>query len=147
MLLSSLRKYFVMIRLAVALIWLATVTNAAVAQGNSSTLFGGERISNPGPGPTFGASAGTEILRHRGPTGSPCLTVSGNARPHAMSPNVYDHVISVQNSCAQSVTIRVCYYKSQDCLPMEIPGGERKEAILGTLPAVKDFRFEFREKF
>lgn len=30
---------------------------------------------------------------------------------------------------------------------MEVPGSGRKEAILGTLPAAKDFRFEFREKF
>jgi hypothetical protein len=30
---------------------------------------------------------------------------------------------------------------------MEVPGDERKEAILGTLPAMKDFRFEFRERF
>jgi hypothetical protein len=43
--------------------------------------------------------------------------------------------------------MRVCYYESQECIPMEIPGGERKEAILGTLPSTKDFRFEFREKF
>ena len=35
----------------------------------------------------------------------------------------------------------------QDCIPMEISGEERKEAILGTLPSTKDFRFEFREKF
>jgi hypothetical protein len=30
---------------------------------------------------------------------------------------------------------------------MEVPGNERKEAVLGTLPSMKDFRFEFREKF
>ena len=29
---------------------------------------------------------------------------------------------------------------------MEIPGGERKETVLGTLPGVSVFRFEFREK-
>jgi hypothetical protein len=32
-------------------------------------------------------------------------------------------------------------------VPIEVPGAERKEAILGTLPGVPDFRFEFREKF
>jgi hypothetical protein len=30
---------------------------------------------------------------------------------------------------------------------MEIPGRERKEAVLGTLPRVRDFGFEFRETF
>jgi hypothetical protein len=30
---------------------------------------------------------------------------------------------------------------------MEIPGRERKEARLGAMPAVKEFGFEFRERF
>lgn len=30
---------------------------------------------------------------------------------------------------------------------MDVPGNERQEAILGIMPAEKDFRFEFREKF
>jgi hypothetical protein len=29
---------------------------------------------------------------------------------------------------------------------MEIPGGDRKEARLGAMPAVKEFEFDFREK-
>jgi len=97
--------------------------------------------------PTFGASAGTEILRHRGPTGNACLAVAGHARSHTIDPKLYDHVINVTNSCAQRIALQICYYRSQECISMEIPGGERKEAILGTLPSVKDFRFEFREKF
>ena len=96
---------------------------------------------------SLAASSGNEILRHRGPTGSPCLTVGGLARPHAANPKVYDHVIAAKNSCAQRITLTVCYYRSQDCVPMEVPGGERKEAVLGTLPSMPDFRFEFREKF
>ena len=97
--------------------------------------------------PTFGASAGTEILRHRGPTGNTCLMVAGHARPHTINPKLYDHVIDVTNTCAQRIAIQVCYYRSQECISMEIPGGGRKEAILGTLPSVTDFRFDFREKF
>jgi hypothetical protein len=95
----------------------------------------------------FGASAGTELLRHRDFTGKPCLAVNAYARPHAVDPNLYDHVIIVVNTCPLQIAIQVCYYHSRDCLPVEIPGDERKEAILGTMPSVKDFQFEFREKF
>ena len=87
------------------------------------------------------------MLRHRGPAGSPCLDVGGFARKHTVTSNLYDHVITVKNNCAQRLQIQVCYYNTQDCIPIEIPGGERKEAILGTMPVTKDFRFEFKEKF
>jgi hypothetical protein len=95
----------------------------------------------------IGPSNDTGILRHRDFAGKPCLDVQGYSRPHTIAPNLYDHVITVLNSCPQRIPIRVCYYQSQDCISMEIPGGDRKEAILGTLPAIKEFRFEFREKF
>ncbi len=99
------------------------------------------------PAPSFGPRGGTEILRHRDFAGKPCLTVLGTARPHIIDRKLYDHVITASNACPQRIVIRVCYYRTDDCIPMEIPGGERKEAILGTLPATKDFGFEFREKF
>ena len=121
-----------MIRIVVALIWLAVIACSASAQSATNR---------------FGASAGNEILRHRDFTGKPCLSVGGLARPHTVNPNLYDHVINVRNSCPQRIAITVCYFQSQDCIRMEIPGGESKEAILGTLPSIRDFRFDFREKF
>jgi hypothetical protein len=136
-----------MIRLVAALLWLAAVTDTISAQSETSAPSVGAFGLHVPDGPTIGASSGNEILRHRSPTGSPCLAVSGFARAHATNRNVYDHVITAKNSCAQRITLQVCYYRSQDCLPMEVPGGERKEAVLGTLPAAADFRFEFREKF
>ena len=141
-----------MVRIPLALIWLTTIACSASAQsgtsfGSSSPTVGGT-IPTPGSTPTiFGAEGGNEILRHRAPTGSPCLAVGGFARPHYVNPNLYDHVITVLNSCPQRITMQVCYYRTQDCIPMEIPGGERKEAILGTMPSTKYFRFEFREHF
>lgn len=140
-------------RVVPAVIWLAVIGFSASAQtgtdplDNSRPAVGGT-IGTPTVAPfTFGASAGAEILRHRGPTGKPCLVVSGLARAHTINPNLYDHVITVANSCAQRIAMRICYYRTQACIRVEIPGGERKEAILGTLPSTKDFRFEFREIF
>jgi hypothetical protein len=118
------------------------------SEGLSRPQIGGTQgIEIPQEMPTFGASGGAEILRHRGPTGAPCLTVGGFARPYTINPNLYDHVVVAENSCAQQIDLQVCYYQTQDCIPMEVPGGERTEAILGIVPAEKDFRFEFREKF
>ncbi len=143
-----------MTRMGVAFVWLAVMGCCASAQSGSPPFqspsapdLGGAGIRAPTPPLIIGASQGNDILRHRAPTGSPCLTVSGFARPHTVNPNLYDHVITVNNGCAQRITMRVCYYNSMDCVPIEIPGGERKEAILGTMPSTKDFRFEFRENF
>jgi hypothetical protein len=97
--------------------------------------------------PTFNPRGQTDILRHRDFAGKPCLTVSGTARPHIIDRTLYDHVIIASNVCPQHITIRVCYYRTENCIPMDISGGQRKEAILGTLPATKEFGFEFREKF
>lgn len=104
-------------------------------------------IDNPDALPGFQTSGNDEILRHRDFTGKPCLTVSGSARPEAIDPDMYDDVITAQNVCPQHIAIQVCYFQSQECIPMDVPGGERKEAILGSLPATQDFQFEFREKF
>jgi hypothetical protein len=123
-----------MIRVVVASLLLATASYSAMAQV----------ISTP---PNFEASGNTDILRHRGPTGSPCLTVSGYARHHTIDRNLYDHMILVTNSCAQRIKLRVCYYMTDDCILMEVPGDEHQEAILGTLPSMKDFRFDFKEQF
>ena len=139
----------------VALVWfiLSAISSAVLAQGTQSPFdtsrpsVGGTISSPDRKLPGFEASGSTEVLRHRSPLGKPCLGVLGEARPHTIDPNLYDHVIVAINSCAQRITMRVCYYQTDDCITMEVPGDERKEAILGTLPAMKDFRFEFRERF
>lgn len=136
---SQVRNWL-MIRVIPLLTWLAALTCAASAQGGLAPLGSSSY-------PTFGSSAGSDVLRHRGPTGQACLDVSGFSRPHTVDPNLFDHVIAVSNHCAQQISMKVCYYQSQDCISMEIPGGEHKEAVLGIMPAMKDFRFDFKEKF
>lgn len=132
-------------RLAVTLILF--VMSAFVAAAQTSTAPVLRDIPMPATSPAFSASSGNDLLRHRSPSGTPCLAVSGFARPHTTVSTLYDHVVAVKNNCAQRISLQVCYYRTQDCLPVEVPGGERKEAILGTMPSTKDFRFEFREKF
>ena len=143
-----------MIRVVLAGIFLATCAWRADAQ-SATDLFGnrsgtdvqGVGVAAPSRLLPFAASNGTDILRHRSPTGLPCLTVAGFPRAHFVNKTLYDHVISVKNDCAERIALQVCYYQSDDCINMQVPGDETKEAILGTLPMTPTFRFEFREKF
>jgi hypothetical protein len=97
--------------------------------------------------PHISGSDSSDVLRHRNAMGKLCLNVYGYARPYPTNQNLFDHVIVASNSCTQVIRMRVCYYRTQDCIAMEIPSRGRKEAVLGTLPAMKDFRYEFRERF
>jgi hypothetical protein len=136
-------------------LWLAAIVVSATAQSGSNpgdlsapaTPGAAGGMALPKPLPSFQASGSNEILRHRDFTGRPCLSVLGYARPHVIDPNLYDHVISATNNCPQRIAINVCYYHTQDCIPMEIPGDATREGVLGMMPAEKGFRFEFRERF
>jgi hypothetical protein len=142
---------FASLGVALLLIWVSVTGGSASAQSYdplSPPVVGGtngtEDFDNS---PTFGSGRGKEIRRHRDLAGSPCLTVSGFAQAHVIDPNLYDDVIAVVNGCPHRIAMQVCYYQSDSCIEMDVPGESRKEAILGILPATKDFRFEFREKF
>jgi hypothetical protein len=140
-----------MIRVAMTLLCLAYVM-PSIAQDpttpySSRSQPGGTIPNRAVSSPTFGPRAGSDILRHRDFTGKPCLTVTGSTRAHFKIPNLYDHVINVSNACPQRITIRVCYFRTENCIPMEIPGSENKQALLGAMPSAQEFGFEFREKF
>jgi hypothetical protein len=73
--------------------------------------------------------------------------VYGDARPQAINKRLFEHVISANNSCPQVIKMDVCYYGSQRCVPLSVPGYSRREVVLGVMPAIEDFRFEFKERF
>lgn len=84
---------------------------------------------------------------HHDLVGKPCLDMEAAARSHVINPDVYDHVISVYNHCLQTIKLHVCYYHSDHCIDMEIPGSQRRDGILGVYPNMKYFRYSYREKF
>ena len=84
---------------------------------------------------------------HLGPAGKPCVIVQGFAKSSAVNPNIFSHMILANNSCSQLIKMQVCYYSSQHCVSTEVLAYSNKEFILGALPAVRDFRFEYREEF
>jgi hypothetical protein len=143
----SCRRLFLVIPLLVGL------GNAAAAQGPSSPLgtysapsLGGAGVRPPEHPPILNGAQVAGTQRHYGPTGKPCVTVEGYAQAQTINPNIFNHMISASNDCSQLIKVQVCYYQSKQCIPIDVPPYGRKEAILGIMPAMKQFRFEYREQ-
>jgi hypothetical protein len=141
---------------AVALAFGCFVASAFSGMDRSLAQAAGE--SRPAVGAAGGTHAPTQlpliggtqklgVKLHLGPTGKPCLKVEGHVKAQTMNPNIFNHMITVRNDCSQPIKMQVCYYQSQHCAPLEVPGYGRKEATLGIMPAMKEFRFEYREQF
>ncbi len=75
------------------------------------------------------------------------MRIAGVARPFSTNKNLFNHWIYAENICNKRIKLKVCYYSTSHCINMDVAGGQKKEAILGTLPSVKDFRYEYRERF
>jgi hypothetical protein len=115
---------------------------------NSSSIVGGVGVTAPRTPPSlFSGSQDSTARVHPGPYGKPCVSVSGYVRPQLINDNIFDHIITANNDCSQPIKIHVCYYQSQYCTLIEVPPYGRKEALLGIMPAMKEFRFEYKEQF
>ena len=106
------------------------------------------------PLPSSGAASSTPMagevrnsgFRHRDSLGRTCLDISGSSRARVINPNLYDHVVVVGNRCLQLIRVKICYHKADSCLLAVVPGNQRKETILGSLPNVKYFRYDYQEQ-
>jgi hypothetical protein len=85
--------------------------------------------------------------RHTAPSGKACLTFEANAKAQAINKDIYEHWIGVANSCGQHIKVKVCYYRTQDCIVMDVPPYARQDSVLGIYPALKYFRYEAKEQF
>jgi hypothetical protein len=135
--------------LRMATVSLLLMTTSAWSQSPTSYDRAMQRPTVGGTaGVTIPASpAGSLIQRHKNPDGSLCLQVSGVARPLGASDKLFNHWVYVKNQCSLGIRLQICYYATTSCIDVAVPGRDRKEAILGTLPSIKDFRYEYREKF
>lgn len=84
---------------------------------------------------------------HINPSGKPCLSVAGSAKSQKINPDIYDHLISITNSCSMRIKVLVCYYRSEHCITIDVQSYERREEVLGVFPRLKDFRYEYKELF
>lgn len=124
----------------------------ARAQADKPGLSGGSVVgstpglsANPGSASTrFGSSQTPQ--RHMNSTGRPCTYVLGEAKPQALNPKLYDHVLIVNNSCSVPVKLRACYLGTEKCNDVAVGAFTKRREIFGIAPD-KDFRFEYREYF
>jgi hypothetical protein len=111
-------------------------------------VFGGHAFGQSAA-PTIGfAPAQNDVARrHWGPTGSPCLAIQGYAKAEVVNKDIYQHWIKVTNSCGQAIKVKICYYKTDHCINMDVAAWEKKDSVLGIFPALKRFQFEAKEQF
>jgi hypothetical protein len=85
--------------------------------------------------------------KHRDYAGRPCLETNGVSQPLASNHRILNHAVSLNNHCPVRIKAKVCYYKSDDCTDVEVPGNSRKEQVIGVFPAMQMFRYEVKEQF
>jgi hypothetical protein len=82
--------------------------------------------------------------RHLNSSNNACLRVSALSTAQLINPLLKDHILLLDNQCAQPITIRACYYKSTSCTVMRVDGYKRQQHNLG-VSTTSDFRYSFRE--
>lgn len=87
---------------------------------------------------------GTSVIRDS--LGRPCLDIEAAAVPHVVNPEMLDHVVSLKNNCSRIIHAKVCYFNSERCNDLVIPGYKRSDTVLGTMRLVKFFRFSTVQK-
>lgn len=85
--------------------------------------------------------------KHLDLAGKPCLESSGSATPLASNPRIQNHLVSLNNHCPNPIKAKVCYYKTDECMDVDVPGHSRREQVLGVFPAIQLFRYEVKEQF
>jgi hypothetical protein len=85
-------------------------------------------------------------LRRYSSTGKPCIAVESFVTYQLINKNIYEHWIKASNSCGQHIRLQLCYHKTDDCIVMNVPPWESKNAVLGIQPGMKQFQFDAREK-
>src|SRR5262249_24253394 len=85
--------------------------------------------------------------KHLNLLGKPCLESTGSTTPLASNPRIQNHLVSLNNRCPGPIKATVCYYKSDECVDVDVPGYSRREQVLGVFPAIQQFRYEVKERF
>jgi hypothetical protein len=134
-------------RIAMASIFVALASQAGMAQLQTGPI-------QPLPSPNSGKASITPMLSEgdrnklirKDSLGRPCLDIKAEARAQPATPNIFDHIVSVNNRCLQQIKVKLCYYKSDRCFLVTLAANARKETILGTFPSLRYFRYEYQEQ-
>jgi hypothetical protein len=111
-------------------------------------FFGGRTL-----GQGLGSSSGNIFSitpdlhnRHMGPTGKPCLAIEAYARAEVINNKIFEHWIAARNGCGMRIKVKVCYYKTDDCIVLDVPPYDRKNSVIGIYPSA-GFKYETKEQF
>jgi hypothetical protein len=85
--------------------------------------------------------------KHLDYAGKPCLTTSGISSPLTSNPRIMNHTVSLDNHCFDRIRAKVCYYKTDECTDVVVPGNSNKKQTIGVFPAMQNFRYEVKEQF
>jgi hypothetical protein len=85
--------------------------------------------------------------RHLDFVSKPCLQTGGSSKSLPSNSRVFNHIVSLDNHCAEQITVRICYHRSDACTVVNVPGGSHREQIIGAFPAMQTFQYDVREQF
>jgi len=126
---------------------LACAQSPSTPYGSARSMVGSSGLPTPPRSPILSGSENQGPRQHLGPIGKPCVAVNGEARAQTINPRIIEHVIVAKNSCSQIIKMQVCYFQSDRCIPMTLSSYASAEVVLGIMPAMKEFRYEYREEF
>ncbi|MDC7786717.1 hypothetical protein PQJ75_08280 [Rhodoplanes sp. TEM] len=75
-----------------------------------------------------------------------CLDVETIARGRAVNPNLFDHIVSVENRCPKVIKVRVCLHRTERCTRVEVPGLTRRDAVIGIGTGTEITRYVYSEQ-
>jgi hypothetical protein len=85
--------------------------------------------------------------KHRDFAGKPCLETSGSVKALASNPRIFNHIVSLENRCADRIKVRICYHETTDCTDVDVPARSLREQVIGIFPAIRLFRYDVKEQF
>jgi hypothetical protein len=101
---------------------------------------------------------------HKDVYGKPCVIVAAHSFPKTdyrkifggaqasdgeqggAKSKTFEHFVSGHNHCAITVRLKVCYYGSLNCVPMDVPGHDDQQVSLGISPEA-GFHYQYTEQF
>ncbi|QOZ24889.1 hypothetical protein CI1B_08640 [Bradyrhizobium ivorense] len=134
--------------LAIAALLAASSAQAQTVGFGRSTapMYGGTGVS-PMPANPFPPMKGTYAPPHKAPDGTVCISVRPSAHPQTINPKIIDQIVTVNNTCGQSINVQVCYAGSSDCIKVALSGYQKLQRILGISAGSTAFRYEYRELY
>jgi hypothetical protein len=113
---------------------------------SSAPISGGTGISAT-PANPFPPMPGTYVPAHKALDGKACISVHPSTRPQIINPKIIDQIVTVNNSCNQSIKVQVCYAGRSDCITVSLSGNQKLQRTLGIAAGSTSFRYEYRELF